>query len=74
MAGWSSEATKALISIWGEQNIQEQLDGVSRNKSIYEKIAAAMRAKGHRFDYKQCRTKLKNLTAKYRKVKHSLIL
>ena len=46
MAGWSSEATKALISIWGEQNIQEQLDGVSRNKSIYEKIAAAMRAKG----------------------------
>ena len=74
MAGWSSEATKALISIWGEQNIQEQLDGVSRNKSIYEKIAAAMRAKGHRFDYKQCQTKVKKLTAKYRKVKHSLIL
>ena len=67
MAGWSSEATKALISIWGEQNIQEQLDGV-------RKIAAAMRAKGHRFDYKQCRTKVKNLTAKYRKVKHSLLL
>ena len=54
MAGWSSEAIKVLISVWGEQNIQEQLDGVSRNKSIYEKIAAAMRARGHQSDYKQC--------------------
>ena len=67
MVSWSSEATKALISIWGEQNVQEQLDDVSRNKSIYEKIAAAMRARGHQFDYKQCLTKVKNLTTKYRK-------
>ena len=62
--------TRALIAIWGEQNIQEQLDNVSINKAIYEKISAAMRAKGFDFDYKQCRTEIKNLTAKYRKVKN----
>ena len=54
----------------GEQNIQEQLDNVSRNKAIYEKITAAVRAKGFDFDYKQCRTKIKNLTVKYCKVKN----
>ena len=55
MAGWSTEST---IVIWGEQNIQEQLDGVSRNRTIYEKIATVMRVRGI-FDYKQCR-KVKN--------------
>ena len=60
-----AEATRALIAI-----IQGQLDNVSRNKAIYEKISAAMRAKGFDFDYKQCQTKIKNLSVKYRKVKN----
>ena len=56
----------------GEQNIQEQLDNVSRNKAIYEKISAAIRAKGFDLDYKQCWIKIKNLSAKYRKVKNKV--
>ena len=68
-AGWTVNATRALIAIWGEQNIQENLDGVSRNKKIFEKIAEAMKEKGYDFDYQQCRTKVKNLKAKYNKVK-----
>jgi len=39
VAGWSMAATQTLITILGEQNIQGQLDGVSRNKNIFEKIA-----------------------------------
>ena len=31
-AGWSAKATKALLSLSGERNIQSQLDGVVRNK------------------------------------------
>ena len=73
-AGWSTEATRALIAIWGEENVQEQLDSVSRNRTIFEKIAASLRAKGFTYDYKQCRTKVKNLTAKYRKVINALAL
>ena len=71
--GWSREATWVLIAIWEEQNIQEQLDNVSRNKAIYEKVSTAMRAKGFDFDYKQCRIKVKNLTAKYCKVKNRVV-
>ena len=68
-AGWSMDATQALIAIWGEQNIQENLDGVSRNKTNFEKIAAFMKERVYDFDYKQCHTKVKNLKAKYNKVK-----
>ena len=35
--GWSTEVTQALIVIWREQNIQEQLDSVSGNETIHEK-------------------------------------
>ena len=41
-AGWTDDATKALLSIWGEHNIQDQLDGVKRNKHIYDKIASEL--------------------------------
>lgn len=64
-AGWSNEATHALISLWGKANVQEKLDGVSRNRLIYEGIAEGMRKVGYDYSWKQCRT---NLTQKYCKV------
>ena len=73
-AGWSTEATRALIAIWGEEIVQEQLDSVSWNRTIFKKIAASLRAKGFTYNYKQWRTKVKNLTAKYRKVINGLAL
>ena len=30
-AGWSNEVTEVLIIVLGEQNIQNQLDGIARN-------------------------------------------
>ncbi len=36
-AGWSAEETKALVRIWGEGDIQSQLDGVARNLSVFGK-------------------------------------
>ena len=33
--GWSQKATSALLSIW-EEHIKNQLDGVQRNRVIYE--------------------------------------
>ena len=56
-AGWTDDATKALLSIWGEHNIQDQLDGVKRNKYIYDKIASELTENGFQFTAKQCRTK-----------------
>ena len=68
-AGWWSDETRTLISIWGEQNVQTQLDSVKRNKDIYEKIAFELSNMGYTKTWKQCRVKVKNLTQKYRKVK-----
>ena len=66
--GWTNAETKALIDLWGEQNVQEQLDNVRRNKDVYEKIARGMAEQGYNKSWKQCRVKVKNLTQRYRKV------
>ena len=57
-----------LISMWGDANVQSQLDGVQRNRVIFEGIARDMEALGYSRTWLQCRTKMKNLTQRYRKV------
>ena len=36
---WTDREIKALIALWGEGNVQDELDGAVRNKVVYEKIA-----------------------------------
>ena len=67
-SGWSTEDTRSLIGLWGEANVQSQLDGVSRNHVIYERIAWDMGSLGYDRTWEQCRTKIKNVTQRYRKV------
>ena len=73
-AGWSLEETKALIDIWGAAGLQSQLDGVARNRSVYEKIAASLVDSGFDRTWQQCKTKIKNLTQRYRKASLCLLL
>ena len=42
-AGWSNDETKALFGIWGASEVQNQIDVVVRNRTIYEKVAAQLR-------------------------------
>ena len=53
-AGWSTEETKALIGVWGDGNIQTQLDGVARNRIIYQKIATELAELGYERTWQQC--------------------
>ena len=46
-AGWDADATKALIGIWDQENVQNQLDSVTRNRVIYEKIAQRLEVEGY---------------------------
>ena len=46
-AGWDADATKALISIWGQENVQNQLDSITRNSVIYQKIEQRLEAEGY---------------------------
>lgn len=60
---------KALISIWGDDKVQRELDGAVRNKQIYTSISRKMMKLGYERDWQQCKTKVKNLKGEYRKIK-----
>ena len=62
-SGWTSDEVQALIEVWGAANVQNQLDGVQRNRPIFEKISKEPKT------WLQCRTKIKNMTQQYRKVR-----
>ena len=42
-AGWSNDEMKARLGIWGASEVQSQLNGVVRNRTIYEKVAVQLR-------------------------------
>ena len=66
---WSDEEVKALIAIWGEDKVQQELDGAVRNKTVFLTIAEQMKRLGYDRDWQQCRLKIKNLKKNYREVK-----
>ncbi|XP_032042694.1 uncharacterized protein LOC116488853 isoform X1 [Aythya fuligula] len=68
---WTVDEVRALIHIWSDKNIQQQLEGTVRNKRIFEHVAARLRKFGIVRDWKQCRTKYKNLKHEYRSVKNA---
>ena len=69
MATWNDTEVLQLISLWGEEGVQEQLEGSKRNKHVYTKIALALAKKNINKDCSQCRTKIKKLKLDYRKAK-----
>ena len=54
VASWSDEATKVLLTVWGVQNIQNQLDGVVRNKVVYVRVTTTLQERSYEFLWKQC--------------------
>ena len=68
-APWEDREVRALIAVWGESNVQEQLDGVTRNKVVYEQISREHKKQGIEQEWKQCRDKIKNLKTQYKDIK-----
>uniref|UniRef100_A0A8C5S232 Myb/SANT-like DNA-binding domain-containing protein n=1 Tax=Laticauda laticaudata TaxID=8630 RepID=A0A8C5S232_LATLA len=65
---WCDNEVRALINIWSDEEIQQMLEGATRNKEIFEEIARRLMKVGIDRDWKQCRTKYKNLKYEYRAV------
>ncbi|XP_051543858.1 uncharacterized protein LOC127434867 isoform X2 [Myxocyprinus asiaticus] len=63
---WGDVETRALISIWGSDKIQEKLKVSVIRRPIFEQIAQAMADKGFSRTAEQCRTRIKRLKASYR--------
>ncbi|XP_078250776.1 bifunctional phosphoribosylaminoimidazole carboxylase/phosphoribosylaminoimidazole succinocarboxamide synthetase isoform X3 [Pogona vitticeps] len=66
---WTVNEVRALIRVWSDKSIQQQLEGTVRNKRIFEHVAARLQKFGIDRDWKQCRTKYKNLKHEYKSVK-----
>ena len=56
--GWTAEMTPALVSVWGQANVQSELDGVVRNRTIFERISRELKEMGIHRTWQQCRTKI----------------
>lgn len=55
---WSDEEVHALIAIWGEEEVQSQLDGAMRKKEVCDDITKKlMELRFHR-TAQQCREKI----------------
>ena len=70
VTGWSYDNTKVLITIWGQEDVQRQLDGIQRNRIVYQGVASELQKVGVEKTWQQCRTKINNITFRYRKVSH----
>ena len=62
---WTNDKVATIIDIWANVEIQGQLDGMRRNKKVYERISEEMAARGFVRTFKQCRNKIKWLKHEY---------
>ena len=66
---WMEGEVDNFIEQWGEQSIQEQLEGSKRNRHVYVKLSIALAKVGVKKSGEQCRSKVKKLHTEYKKIK-----
>uniref|UniRef100_A0AAY5F1D4 Myb/SANT-like DNA-binding domain-containing protein n=1 Tax=Electrophorus electricus TaxID=8005 RepID=A0AAY5F1D4_ELEEL len=64
---WRGEEVKALLVVWREREVQVRLQSTHRNKAIFQEMARRLELQhGVVRDWRQCRTKYKNLKYDYK--------
>ncbi|XP_041704692.1 multifunctional protein ADE2 isoform X1 [Coregonus clupeaformis] len=67
---WTDEEVRALLCVWSDRHVRQRLKGTLRNKAIFQEMARRMqRGFGVVRNWKQCRTKYKNLKYEYKMAK-----
>lgn len=69
---WSDAETRALLTIWGEEDVQTALDGNFRNSHVYRDVASRLRLVGYERTPDQCRVRVKSLKRQYYQAKEAL--
>jgi len=65
---WTGNQVLRLIQIWGDYNVQEQLDGSNRNKHMYDSVAKELKTQyGIKKTDEQCHYKMKKLGQEYKR-------
>lgn len=65
---WEFEEVRDLITVWGVEKVQSQLQKRHYNRHIYTSITQQMKAPGHNRDWKQCRAKTKLMKSQFSQV------
>uniref|UniRef100_A0A3P8URM6 Myb/SANT-like DNA-binding domain-containing protein n=1 Tax=Cynoglossus semilaevis TaxID=244447 RepID=A0A3P8URM6_CYNSE len=69
---WTDDEVRALLCVWADQRVRQRLKCTLRNKSIFQEMAYQMQRKfGVVRNWKQCRTKYKNLKYDYKTAKNA---
>ncbi|XP_019732589.1 uncharacterized protein LOC109520070 isoform X4 [Hippocampus comes] len=63
---WSDGETEVLLSMWGSEDVQENLKGCTKNKHIYMQISDALASQGYQRTPEQCQTRIKRLKYSFR--------
>lgn len=64
---WSDKEIRALLNIWADREMQVRLQSTHRNKAIFQEMARRLELQhGVVRDWRQCRTKYKNLKYDYK--------
>ena len=66
---WTDSETFLLLDLWGDETVQALLEGCTRNRHVYERIAGDLEKDGYKRTWSQCRDKLKKLKKRLQKVK-----
>jgi len=66
---WETVKIKEPIGIWAEHTIQNELEGTKRNKAVCKIFAKRMQERGYNCTWSQLCMKIKNLVAKYQKIR-----
>ncbi|XP_041030457.1 myb/SANT-like DNA-binding domain-containing protein 2 isoform X1 [Carcharodon carcharias] len=56
---WTPAETNALIAVWGDERLQDVLEGNLRNSHIFDRISQALREMGYERSANQCKERIK---------------
>ncbi|XP_066298241.1 uncharacterized protein [Branchiostoma lanceolatum] len=68
---WVGTETKALLAIWGQKNIQDNIHKTKHNREIFQNIQGMMQERGYSRTVKQIQDECKSLAKEYRKAKRT---
>lgn len=68
-ARWTDDEVQALLSIYAQDDIQQELKTAARNEKVYAKISGKLGELDIEHSAKRCREKLKKLKQDYKRIK-----
>lgn len=67
---WSHKEVQALLTLWANPAIQQELLLKVRNNKVYNCLSAQMESLGFNKTPKKCREKIKKLKQEYKRIKN----